>query len=299
MTDEVSEGSRKASGLEQFDELFLEDSATTEVVEESFEQRAIGDVVNPLEQINSVFKRTSSRIWLGVGGLALLVVGFVIWGFVAQQIVTTQTQVILLPKSGLYPVSVLQTSVVQQISVPEGTEVTVGQTLGTVSVPGAGTTTITAPIAGTVVTVQAATGQILTAGSTFLNLAPKGEETVAIGLISPSAVGSVANNQPVTIAIPTVNPTRYGRLVGTVEYVGSVPIAQGRIIALFGNTATASAILQAGPAYEVRIDLKPASTPSGYTWTVGNGPSQHLPLDSTGVAFIETSHKSLASRAFG
>ena len=65
----------------------------------SFHERAIGEVTNPLEQINVTFKRTGSRIWLGVAGLALLVVGIVIWGFVAQQVVITSTQIALLPKS--------------------------------------------------------------------------------------------------------------------------------------------------------------------------------------------------------
>ena len=70
-------------------------------------------------------------------------------------------------------------------------------------------------------------------------------------------------------------------------------------MALFDNPATAAAAVQAGPVYEVRLNLHVAQTPTGFAWTVGRGPSTPLPINSIGVADIVTSHRSLASRAFG
>lgn len=265
----------------------------------TFQERAIGEATNPLEQINATFKRTSSRIWLGVGGLALLVAALVIWGFVAQQVVTTSTQVALLPSTGLYPVPVLQTAVVHQIDAPLGSTVVAGQRLGVLSVPGSAPIDITAPIAGTVASVQATTGAIIASGSTFLYLAPKGPETVAIGLLTPAAVGTVTPGQGATVAFPTVNQVRYGRIEATVDFVAALPLTAGRAMALFDNPTTAAGVLQAGPVYEVRLDLHEAQTPTGYAWTVGKGLTNPLPINSIGMADIVTSHRSLASRAFG
>jgi hypothetical protein len=290
---------RASGGLDQFDELFLPSEPAVPEKELTFEERAIGEVVNPLEQINSVFKRTASRVWLGVGGLALLVAAFIVWGCVAQQVVTTKAQVELLPTSGLYPVAALAAGVVQEISVSQGATVHQGDKVGVIGVPGAQPVTLTAPVDGTIVSVDAANGQVIAAGATFMQMARTGDPSVAVGLLSPAEVGTAVRGQKVTIALPSINPTRYGRLTGTIDYIGDAPISQGRVIALFGNTPVASSILQGGPAYEVRITLGTDSTPSGYHWTVGKGPDQRLPMLTSGLAFIEVSRRSLASRAFG
>lgn len=301
MTDDTTDEPTKGRGaLGQFDELFLDDASDTKVeVEPSFKDRAIGEVVNPLEQIDSVFKRTGSRIWLGVAGIFLLVVALVVWGFVAQRVVTTKAGVVILPKSGLYPVATLQTGVVGDVLVKEDQSVLAGQTLTTLTVPGVGELKITSPIDGTVVAVDAAKGQISGPGSTLFLLAPKGEFTLAIGLVGPSQINGLQVGQKATIAIPTVNPQRFGRLIGTVVFVGGTPATRSRIESVLGGAAQATAVLQQGPAYEVQIQLKTADSPSGYDWTVGDGPPTPLPLETNGVAFIEISSKSIASKVFG
>jgi multidrug efflux pump subunit AcrA (membrane-fusion protein) len=302
MTDETEAEPtpRAKSALGQFDELFLEsDTVVATEPEQSFKDRAIGEVVNPLEQIDSVFKRTGSRIWLGVGGIFLLVVALVVWSFVAQRVVTTNAQVIILPKSGLYPVATLQTGVIGDVLVKEEQSVIAGQTLTTVSIPGIGEFPITAPIDGTVVAVDAAKGQLTGPGTTLFLLAPKGEFVLAIGLVGPAQLSGLQVGQKATIAIPTVNPQRYGRMIGTLVYVGSTPATRSRISSVLGGDAQATAILQQGPAYEIQIQLKTDDTPSGYDWTVGEGPPTPLPLETTGVAFIQTSKKTIASKVFG
>jgi len=296
--DDPTGSSRRHRGLERFDEQYLDKMPVEEAPERTFEESAIGDVVNPLEQINSVFKRTASRLWLGVAGLTALVAAVVVWGFVAEQIVTTTAEVVLLPQSGLQPVTVLTNGLVEEVSVVSGQTVGQGEKLGVIAVPGGVPVTVTAPVSGTVVSVDTTSGYPITAGATFVEMAREGELTVAIGLLSPAAVGSVAEGQSVTIAIPTVNETRFGRMVGTVEYVANLPIAQGRVLELVGNAATATAILQSGPAYEIGIRLSRAETSSGFEWTVGDGPERAPELGTNGLAFVEVSRTSLASRAF-
>jgi len=51
--------------------------------------------------------------------------------------------------------------------------------------------------------------------------------------------------------------------------------------------------------YEVEIELVASNTPSGYEWTVGEGPPSVPPITSIGVASIETSRQSIASEMFG
>lgn len=273
------------------------DEATVE--ELTFEQRAIGDVVNPLEQIDSVFRRTGSRLWLGVAGIFMLVAALVIWGFVAQRIVTTDTPVMLVPRSGLFPVGILETGVIVDVLVGEGDSVTAGQRLATLANPAVGEIQIVAPITGIVVAVDAVKGQVTGQGNSVFLLAPQGESTVAIGLVGPAQVNGLREGQKVTIAFPTVNQQSGGRLIGTLHHIGVTPVSSTRVAAVLGSGGLAAQVLQQGPVYEVQIELTPATTPSGYAWTVGAGPPIAPPITSIGIASIETSRQSIASQVFG
>lgn len=293
-------GPRRTGGLGQFDELFLQPSSDTgEVKELTFEERAIGNVVNPLEQIDSVFRRTGHRMWLGVTGILLLVAALVVWGFVADRVVTVKEPIVLLPESGLFPVATLQTGVVGDVFVTEDQVVKVGDLLTTLSIPAVGELEITSPIDGTVVAVDAAKGQIAGPGNTLFLLAPEGETTMAIGLVGPANLASLKVGQEVTIFIPTVNPQRYGRMKGTLTFVGSTPATRSRISAVLGGDAQAVSVLQRGPTYEIRIEPMVGNTASGYSWTVGSGPPTRLPLATNGLALVEIARESIAQKVFG
>jgi len=267
--------------------------------EQTFEQRAIGDVVNPLEQIDSVFKRTGSRLWLGITGIFLLVAALVIWGFVAERVVTTDVAVMMLPKSGLYPVASLETGVIGEVYVELGDSVTAGQKLATISNPAVGEMVVIAPIDGVVVEVDAVSGQVTAPGFSVFLLAPQGEPTLAIGLVSAAQLNGLQQGQRVTIAFPTLNQQSAGRLIGTVQRIGETPVTSTRIAAVLGSGTLAAEVLPQGPVYEIQVALVPAGTPSGYAWTVGEGPPAAPPVTSVGVASIETSRQSIASEIFG
>ena len=76
----MNDTSDQASGARgQIDEQAGGPEGNHPAVEElTFEQRAIGDVVNPLEHIDSVFRRTGSRLRWGVAGVFLLVAALVL-----------------------------------------------------------------------------------------------------------------------------------------------------------------------------------------------------------------------------
>lgn len=269
------------------------------VEELTFEQRAIGDVVNPLEHIDSVFRRTGSRLWWGVAGVFLLVAALVTWGFIAERVVTTDTAIMMLPRTGLYPVGSLETGVIGEVDVEVGSSVSAGQKLATISNPAIGEIEIVAPIDGVVVEVDAVRGQVTSLGASVFLLAPRGEPTFAIGLVSPAQLNGLQKGQKVTIGFPTVNEQSSGRLIGTLDRIGDTPVTSTRIAAVLGSGTLAAAVAQQGPVYEVQIELIPSNTPSGYAWTVGEGPPSAPPITSIGVASIETSRQSIASEIFG
>ncbi len=266
---------------------------------QSFEDRAIGEVANPLEQVNSVFKRTGGRMWLGVGGLTLLVSALVVWSFVAQTVETTKTGVSLVPRSGLSSARVMQAGVIDQILVEEGEFVERGQPLVTI-LTGVGEQSVVAPVEGLVAGIDAVKGQVASAGDELVVLAPLdfSDQAAAIGFVRPEQLGQLEIGQSVTIQFPTANPQTYGRMKGTLSFVAPTPVLRSRLRQILPDTQ-ANAAYQQGPFYEIAIDVERADTPSGFAWTIGNGPPNQIYLASNGVAFIAVSRQSIASKAFG
>jgi len=290
---------RRGASAGHVDERSRGDEGRQTTMEElTFEQRAIGDVVNPLEQIDSIFRRTSSRLWLGVAGVSLLVLALAVWGFVAQRIVTVETPIAIAPKSGLLPVATLESGVIGAVFVAEGDSVTTGQRLATLINPAVGEIEVVSPMDGVVADSDAVVGQVTGVGSPVFLLAPAGERAMALGLVGSAQVSGLLVGQNVTIAFPTVNQQSGGRLMGIVENVSETPVSSTRIAAVLGSGSLAAEVAQQGPLYEVQIELVPASTPSGYAWTVGEGPPKAPPITSIGLASIETSRQSVASEIF-
>jgi multidrug resistance efflux pump len=238
-------------------------------------------------------------MWLGVGGLTLLVSALVVWSFVAQTVETTKTGVSLVPRSGLSSARVMQAGVIDQILVEEGEFVERGQPLVTI-LTGVGEQSVVAPVEGLVAGIDAVKGQVASAGDELVVLAPLdfSDQAAAIGFVRPEQLGQLEIGQSVTIQFPTANPQTYGRMKGTLSFVAATPVLRSRLRQILPDTQ-ANAAYQQGPFYEIAIDVERADTPSGFAWTIGNGPPDQIYLASNGVAFIAVSRQSIASKAFG
>ena len=64
-----------------------------------------------------------------------------------------------------------------------------------------------------------------------------------------------------------------------------------------GNQALVRHFAQTGPVLEVRVRLEPdPSAASGYRWTFGRGPDEHLQAGTLATVSIVTAHRSPLSR---
>ena len=84
---------------------------------------------------------------------------------------------------------------------------------------------------------------------------------------------------------------------GTLSFIAATPVLRSRLRQILTDTQ-ANATYQQGPFYEIAIDVERADTPSGFAWTIGNGPPDQMYLAAAGVAHIAVSRRSIASKAF-
>ena len=73
-----------------------------------------------------------------------------------------------------------------------------------------------------------------------------------------------------------IRKEEFGTLAGQVTTVSDFPATRQGMAALVQNDTLVEQYTKAGAPYEARINLTVAATPSGYTWTSGDGPAVKL-----------------------
>jgi hypothetical protein len=129
-------------------------------------------------------------------------------------------------------------------------------------------------------------------------IAPR-QPPMAIALVPATEVSQLAVGQPAAVTVYGVAPDRYGKAVGHIAAIGSIPITDERLQELTGDASLVGLVRTMGPTREVRIALTSARTPSGLQWTGGRGPASHLLVGVRAVSSITVQHQTLIGKVFG
>jgi hypothetical protein len=258
-----------------------------------FREQVLGNPQSPLEHIDHLFRQTAWRIWLGIAGVALLLGAAVVWTAVAQEVVTTQAPVVIVPREGVYTAGDFESGVVTDVLVAEGAVVVQGQLLARV-----GQGVVRSPVAGRVIAVEVRPGDPSQPGVPMFRIAPLGEPPVAVALYPASQISRLAVGQKAEVAVNGVAPAAYGEAVGRVVAIGSIPASTQRLRQLTGDDSLLAIVQQLGSVREVLIALTPAPTASGLAWSGGNGPPAPLPIGIRGAASVTIGRETLIHRVF-
>ena len=93
-------------------------------------------------------------------------------------------------------------------------------------------------------------------------------------------------------------PERFGRAVGRVESIGSIPASDNRLRQITGDSSLLGLVERLGPVREVQIALERDDTPSGIAWDGGTGPPGPVTVGTRAVAQITVGRQTLLDRAF-
>jgi multidrug resistance efflux pump len=265
----------------------------------SFADRALGGPPNPLDNIDQVFRHTARRTWLGVLGIALLVGAGVLWTAVAQQKVVVDAPAVVVPEQGVFTAGEFESGTVASVAVVAGDEVTQGEVLAEVQLPGsARSVDVRSPVAGRVLAVDVRAGDVSPAGSPMFRIVPPGDPVV-VALYPAADVSRLAVGQHVSVTVNGVAPARYGRAVGQITAIGSIPVSDQRLRQLTGDSSLLGLVVRLGPLREVTISLDRDSTASGVRWEGGGGPAAPIAVGTRATAGITVGERTLLDRAFG
>ena len=212
-------------------------------------------------------------------GLSLVVVAIVVWAFFGRVPQTVSGSGYVVPAQGFTEVGTAANGLVDIVDVQPGQRVSQGEKLMRVSIKGGGIEWIVSPVDAIVSEVVALPGRITESGDPMVYLQPIAAPLVVKAFILATDAYTIREGIPAAVS-PADAPraAQYGVIRGTVTALSPTPVTAERISYIVGgNASLVDYFLASGPVIEVTVALQQdPSTPSGYDWSVGQGPDVEI-----------------------
>lgn len=254
-----------------------------------------GTAVDVVEEIATRSRILTRSSVLGLLGCALFVLAGIAWALFARVPDTIVGKGVILPESGFAEAGTRVQGVVETVTVTSGSPVSTGDVLATVRTAGDRVSDVRSPVTGEVVYVFARPGRQTRLDQPLAILQPNSTR-VARGFLPADQAEIARPGMPAWVSPASAPRGQYGFIVGTVERVAPAPATREQVLARLGdNTELADYLLSSGPVQEVTVSLSTADTPSGYQWTIGQGPDYPISSSTLADVAVIKSHRSVAS----
>jgi multidrug efflux pump subunit AcrA (membrane-fusion protein) len=222
-------------------------------------------------------------------GLCLVVVAIVVWALFGRVPQTVSGFGYVVPAQGFTEVGTRLNGIVETVGVQPGQRVRQGEELIRVDIEGGDVESIRSPVDAIVTEVVAISGRITEAGDPMVYLQPADAALVVKTFIAVRDSYTINVGAPAAMS-PAVAPraAQYGVIRGTVIDLSPTPVSAERINYIVGgNASLVDYFLASGPVVEVTVELlQDPSTPSGYSWSIGQGPDVEINAGSLSTVTV-------------
>jgi HlyD family secretion protein len=147
-------------------------------------------------------------------------------------------------------------------------------------------TDVVAPADGRVTELTAGEGSTVQQETTILNIETPGTGLEATVYVPIETGKKVKLGMPVHLEPSTVRREEYGMMVGAVGEISPYPSTPQGMLAVLQNQRLVESLLGGGSPYQAIVKLPQRPSPSGYTWTSGEGPRIDLTSGTPVKAYI-------------
>lgn len=111
------------------------------------------------------------------------------------------------------------------------------------------------------------------------------EQMIFLCVVPIQTVGRIRPGMQVQIEPTTVNPQEYGAMLGTVKEVSDFAVSEKELMNTLHNTQLVNYLFAGAPAVlQLTVELELNNkTPSGYSWTSGEGPPYKISTGTVGT----------------
>lgn len=250
--------------------------------------------------VAEAFPVTDRKAWIAVLGIAVIFLGGFVWLIFGQAPQTVRALGIIVPERGFVDVGRDVDGTLTELHVSPGDSVLEGDVVAQIS-GRSGLVDLTAPTDGVIATILERIGAPTFPGEPILTMSADSDAEIAVAFVPAQAGSAVTAGMEALVGIGKYPESQFGTLRGTVVAVSTLPATEERINLLVGgNQALVSHFAETGPVLEVRVRLeRDPSAPSGYRWTIGQGPDGPIEAGALATVSVVVSHTSPLGRILG
>jgi multidrug efflux pump subunit AcrA (membrane-fusion protein) len=240
-------------------------------------RKAALDKLSSPEELDRLMQITRPGAWLvlaGFGGVLLMIVLWSIFGSITTPL--KQSGTLTLSNPVTFVTAPVEGQVVE-ISKAPGDLVAADLPLARISTS-EGTVAVVSPANGRVLSLRVKIGDPVDAGSPLFSIetfAGGEHEREVVAYVSLDDQQRINPGMSVQILPSTVEREKYGYLKGKVAAVAQFEATRDEMIAILGDESFVDNIADAGPLFEVRINIKTRDDGS-YVWSASDGPDAEL-----------------------
>ena len=226
------------------------------------------------EELDRLPEVAKPRGWLAALALAVVVVGLVAYAIAGEIPRRVEADGVLSSRGGVLEVQSDERGEVTEMLVETGERVGAGTPVAVVETEAGESAEITAGFAGTVLELRTARGRVLEPGSEVVTIAaePGERPSGAYLFVQQDVASGVAPGMSVDVDVSAAPSQEFGVVRGTVESVSGAPISPQEMDVLLSNDGLVEQFSEDGPPILATVALDEADTPSGLSWSGGDGP---------------------------
>jgi HlyD family secretion protein len=152
------------------------------------------------------------------------------------------------------------------------------------------TSNVVSPYTGQVLELKVYRGSAVAEGTPIVSIQPDAGKLEGLVYLSAIEAKNVRPGMEAQITPGTVRREEYGYMTGKVAFVAAYPATPAAMMSTLENESLTRSITSAGPVTEVRLELEPAGTPSGFKWSSRQGPPLPISSGTLCSAQIVTQH---------
>lgn len=242
--------------------------------------------LSSVDQLDQLIKVTSSRGWLVLVGIGVILVSVVVWAFFGTLTSKVSGSGILLNNGGVYNIVHNYQGQVLDIRYKSGDLIEKGSVIARIDLPDSvkerssteeliHKSQIISPVRGRVLEVNIQEGSMVVPGETLVVLEQQDSTTrlEAVLYVSAEEGEKIRPGMEAQISPSIVNKEEYGFMLGRVIAVADYPATEQSMVQTLGNANLASLLRGAEIPLKVEIDLITSlETKSGYRWSSSEGP---------------------------
>lgn len=229
--------------------------------------------INAPDDVDRLMPVTRPRMWLALLALCAVVIAAVGWGLLGRvyEQVPAQSGILLQPGS-VKAIVAPEAGVVSSVTLKQSDTVSKGDAVASLVRQG-DTVPVRSYVAGTATDVVVTPGASVNRGDPVAVLRQGDESLRALLYVNQDDGADLAKGTRAFLLPSTVSAEEYGYLLGTVVSVSELPLSQEQMMLELANEDLVQALRGDGDRLEVVVDLEDdSSTPSGFSWSIDQGP---------------------------